>query len=57
LSYGAGSSFEARREGGQMLAAAQTKNPSATEVLGLIAGEMDKWNWLKFRRCPNVTSV
>lgn len=40
LSYGAGSSVDARRTGGIVSAATQTKNPSAAEVVKLIAQEM-----------------
>ncbi len=36
LSYGAGSSFEFRREAGPFFASAQTKNESAGEVAGII---------------------
>jgi zinc protease len=42
LSYGAGSRLEARRAGGQMSVAAQTKNVSAPEVLTLMSSELDK---------------
>lgn len=42
LSYGAGSQLDARRDGGLLGAAAQTKNPSATQVVSLILGEMRK---------------
>ncbi|HEV2818586.1 MAG TPA: insulinase family protein, partial [Allosphingosinicella sp.] len=40
LSYGSGSSLDARREPGPFLAATQTRNDAAAEVLGLILGEM-----------------
>lgn len=42
LSYGAGSSFDPRRDGGLWLASAQTKNPSATQVVALMQGEFDR---------------
>lgn len=42
LSYGAGSSFSFRREAGPFSASAQTKNESASEVAGLILGEMSR---------------
>lgn len=42
LSYGAGSSFDARREPGPFLASAQTKNESAVEVAQIIGGEISK---------------
>ncbi|MGJ3648588.1 M16 family metallopeptidase [Sphingomonas sp. GlSt437] len=42
LSYGASSRLEARRDGGVLEAATQTKNPSATQVVGLILNEMTK---------------
>lgn len=42
LSYGAGSSLSARREGGLVSASTQTKNPSAAEVVALVAAEMTK---------------
>lgn len=41
LSYGAGSSFDARRSGGLLLASAQTKNESAAEVLQLVHAQLD----------------
>lgn len=41
LSYGAGSSFDARRSGGLLLASAQTKNESAAEVLQLLNAQLD----------------
>lgn len=41
LSYGAGSSLDARRSGGLLLASAQTKNESAAEVLQLMHAQMD----------------
>lgn len=40
LSYGAASHFTPRRDGGEWLASAQTKNSSAAEVLGLIRAEL-----------------
>ncbi len=42
LSYGAGSSIDARRDGGAFSASAQTKNQSAAEVAGLIEAELKK---------------
>ncbi|ODV14655.1 MAG: multidrug transporter [Rhodanobacter sp. SCN 68-63] len=42
LSYGASSSFDPRRGSGLWLAAAQTKNPSATQVVTLMQGEFDR---------------
>ncbi|HXH38922.1 MAG TPA: pitrilysin family protein [Thermoanaerobaculia bacterium] len=42
LSYGAGSSFDLRRDVGPFSASAQTKNESAAEVAGLIIDEMNK---------------
>lgn len=42
LSYGAGSSFDLRRDVGPFTATAQTKNESAGEVAGLIIDEMNK---------------
>ena len=42
LSYGAGSSLSAGRKAGTMVAAVQTKNASAPEVLGLILDEMKR---------------
>ncbi|MBY0581832.1 MAG: insulinase family protein [Sphingomonas sp.] len=42
LSYGAGSRLDARRQPGPFSASTQTKNPSATEVVALIVGEMKK---------------
>lgn len=42
LSYGAGASFAARRQGGQIVAAAQTKPTSAPEVAGLIQTELKR---------------
>jgi zinc protease len=41
LSYSAGSSFDARRSGGLLLASAQTKNESAAEVLQLMHTQLD----------------
>ena len=40
LAYGAGSGLSARRAGGIVAARTQTKNPTATEVVGLIVAEM-----------------
>ncbi|MFL9841230.1 pitrilysin family protein [Sphingomonas sp. ST-64] len=40
LAYGAGSSVDARRQPGIVTASTQTKNPSAPEVVALIAAEM-----------------
>jgi zinc protease len=40
LSYGAGSSLQARREGGLFVASAQTKNQSGAEVASLLVGEL-----------------
>ena len=42
LSYGAGSSFEFRRDVGPFTASAQTKNESAAEVAGIIVDEMNR---------------
>jgi zinc protease len=42
LSYGAGSSFDMRRDVGPFTATAQTKNESAAEVAALIVDEMNK---------------
>lgn len=42
LSYGAGSRLQALRDDGSLLAAAQTKNPSAAQVVDLILGELGK---------------
>jgi zinc protease len=42
LSYGAGSTLDARREVGPFLASAQTKNQSAAEVAGLLLAEVDR---------------
>jgi zinc protease len=42
LSYGAGSSFEARADVGPFTARAETKNESAAEVAGLIGGELSR---------------
>ena len=42
LSYGAGSSLATLRHGGAFVANAQTKNPSAVEVAGLMFGELDR---------------
>ncbi len=42
LSYGAGSSIDARRDAGVFSAGAQTKNESAAEVASLMAAEMKK---------------
>ena len=42
LSYGAGSTLEARRDVGPFLASAQTKNQSAAEVATLLMGEVSR---------------
>jgi zinc protease len=42
LSYGAGSSFDVRREEGPFFASAQTKNESAAEVAGIIIDELTR---------------
>jgi zinc protease len=42
LSYGARSSLDARRDTGPFLAAAQTKNESASEVAKLLIGELKR---------------
>jgi len=42
LSYGAGSSLEARRGVGPYVASAQTKNESAVEVAALLLGEVER---------------
>jgi zinc protease len=42
LSYGAGSSLEARRDVGPFVATAQTKNESGPEVAGLLVTEMER---------------
>jgi zinc protease len=42
LSYGAGSSLDARRQAGSFGGSAQTKNSSAVEVVGLLLGEFDQ---------------
>jgi zinc protease len=42
LSYGAGSSLDTRRQSGSFGGSAQTKNPSAAEVVGLLLGEFDR---------------
>ncbi len=42
LSYGASSSFNPRRGSGLWLASAQTKNPSASQVVALMQGEFDR---------------
>ena len=42
LSYGAGSSLDARRQGGALRASVQTKNESAAEVVGLMQAEFDR---------------
>lgn len=42
LSYGASSAISARREGGLLSAATQTKNPSAADVVALVTAEMAK---------------
>jgi predicted Zn-dependent peptidase len=42
LSYGAGSSLDTLRQAGSFGGSAQTKNPSAAEVVGLLLGEFDQ---------------
>lgn len=42
LSYGAGSSFEARADVGPFTARTETKNESAAEVVGVMLGEMSQ---------------
>jgi zinc protease len=42
LSYGASSALDPRRDTGLWLASAQTKNPSAAQVVDLILGEFDR---------------
>jgi zinc protease len=42
LSYGAGSSFDFRRDTGPFTASAQTKNESAAEVAGIIVDELNR---------------
>jgi zinc protease len=42
LAYGARSSIDARRSEGPFIAATQTKNPSAPEVLALVLAEMKR---------------
>ena len=42
LSYGARSSLDVRRQGGSLGGSAQTKNPSAVEVAGLLLAEFDR---------------
>ena len=42
LSYGAGSTLDARREAALFRVAVQTKNESAAEVVGLVQGEIDR---------------
>jgi zinc protease len=42
LSYGAGSSLDTLRQAGSFGGSAQTKNPSAVEVVGLLLGEFDQ---------------
>lgn len=42
LSYGAGSSFDPRREAGPFIASVQTKNESAGEVVNLVREELSK---------------
>jgi zinc protease len=42
LSYGAGSTLEARRDVGPFVASAQTKNVSGAEVAHLLIGEVDR---------------
>ena len=42
LSYGARSAIDSRRGGGSFVASAQTKNPSAAEVAGLLQSELKR---------------
>src|SRR5438046_6969125 len=42
LSYGARSAIDSRRSGGSFFASAQTKNPSAAEVAGLLQSELKR---------------
>ena len=42
LSYGARSAIDSRRNGGSFVASAQTKNPSAPEVAGLLKSELKR---------------
>lgn len=42
LSYGAGSNLDGRRDAGVWLASAQTKNPSAPQVVDLMLGEFTR---------------
>src|SRR5258708_32949633 len=42
LSYGARSAIDSRRGGGSFFASAQTKNPSAAEVAGLLQSELKR---------------
>ena len=42
LSYGARSALDSRRSGGSFVASAQTKNPSAPEVAGLLKSELKR---------------
>lgn len=42
LSYGANSGLDARRQAGSFGGSAQTKNPSAVEVAGLLLGEIER---------------
>jgi zinc protease len=42
LSYGSGSSIDARRDGGPFVAVTQTRNDAAAQVLSLILGEMHR---------------
>lgn len=42
LSYGAGTLFDARRDSGLWMSAAQTKNESAAEVVGLMLTQFDR---------------
>ena len=42
LSYGARSAIDSRRSGGSFVASAQTKNPSAAEVAGLLQSELKR---------------
>jgi len=46
LSYGAGSSLEARRDVGPFVATAQTKNESGSEVAGLLVNEVARLSTL-----------
>ncbi len=42
LSYGAGSSFEALRDGGSFMASAQTRNDAGAQVAGLLLQEINR---------------